>query len=120
MPITAFQMKLLVDNPWNGGAGYSYKEIGEMTLDQVYHRLCDIEILKKDAGGLTESLEPMQAIAKLKPDENGFIKGRDENGNLIKKKFSGKSLARQLMEQKEAREREERMAKRKRRKKRGS
>jgi len=89
-----------VDNPWQGGAGLSYEDVGKLTPDQVYHRLCDKDILKVTRGRRSAIAEP----AALEPDAEGFIRGRAEDGTLIKAKIrvGGKSLARRLMEEAEA------------------
>lgn len=71
-----------------------------MTPDQVYHRLCDRDVLKLARGRRSASAEP----AALEPDKDGFVKGRAEDGTPIKAKIrvGGKSLARRLMEEEEA------------------
>jgi len=116
--LSAYQLRILTENPFVGGAGYSYKEVGQMTLDQVHHRLCEIEILEKPVGERTKQFEGKSALGVLKPDENGYVKGRDAQGNPIKGRMGGKSLARQLMEQKQARKEEE-VRKKKRKRRRG-
>ena len=78
----------------------SYEQIGRMTPDQIYHRLCNKDVLKATRGHRTASADP----AALQPDENGFIKGKAEDGTPIKARIrvGGKSLARRLMEEAEA------------------
>ena len=39
--ITSWHVRMLTDNPWNGGGGYTYEQVAVMTPDQIYHRLCD-------------------------------------------------------------------------------
>ena len=87
-----------------------------MTLDQIWFRLCDIDILKKDVGSRTESVKTLNAIGSIKPDKDGFIKGRAADGTLIKGRIRGKSLAREMMEKAEE-ERKKLKAKKKRNRK---
>ena len=51
---------------------------------------------------------PLADPAALEPDEDGFVKGRAEDGTPIKAKIrvGGKSLARRLMEEEAARKKE--------------
>lgn len=71
-----------------------------MTPDQIYHRLCDRDVLKSKRGHRTADTNP----AALQPDADGFVKGRAEDGTPIKAKLrvGGKSLARRMMEEAEA------------------
>jgi len=101
--LNAYQLRILTENPFSGGAGYNYRELGQMTLDQVHHRLCDMDILKDPVGQRTKSFDGKAALGVVKPDEDGYIKGRDAKGNPIKAKIGGKSLARRLMEEEQAR-----------------
>jgi len=70
----------------------SYAEIALMTPDQVFHRLCDHDILKVKGGRRTRS------VASVKPDADGTVKGRAADGTPIRAKIAGKSLARQIRE----------------------
>lgn len=74
-----------------------------MTPDQVYHRLCNRDVLKFRRGRRTATADP----AALMPDADGFLRGRAEDGTPIKAKVrvGGKSLARRLMEEAAERER---------------
>lgn len=93
--ISSFHFRLLVES-----AGMSYEQIGRMTPDQIYHRLCNKDVLKMQRGHRTASADP----AALEPDKDGFLKGRAEDGTVMKAKIrvGGKSLARRLAEEAEA------------------
>jgi hypothetical protein len=94
----------------NGGGGYLPSEIGEMSLDQIWFRLCDTEILKRKTGYRTKTMESAFAVGALKPDKDGYIKGRDADGNPILKKMKvgGMSLNRRLMLEAEEQKKKER------------
>lgn len=77
-----------------------------MTLDQIWFRLCDKEILKREVGKRQEKMEPLAIAGNLGVDEDGLIKGRAEDGTPIKGRIKGKSVARQLMEKEAAKNRE--------------
>jgi len=82
-----------------------------MTLNQIYFLLCESEILKKDVGQRTTEMKSLGTFAGLKRDEEGFVKGRDADGNPIKAKIYGKSLARRLKEEAEEKARQEALKK---------
>lgn len=96
----------------NGGGGYLPQELGEMTLDQLYFRLCDLKVLKRKEGNQTEKIESLGAVKVLKPDKEGRYKGRTAKGELIKAKITGKSKARRIMEEVEAKKKREKRRKR--------
>lgn len=75
-----------------------------MTLDQVWFRLCDIEVLKGRVGERTERMDAASARGALEPDGDGMIRGRAADGTSILGRIGGKSVARRLME-KQAEER---------------
>jgi hypothetical protein len=108
--LTAWHLRMLCESPWEGGGGYTPGQVGEMTQDQVWFRLCKLETLKMPVGGRVEKVEAWQATAVLKPDADGTVAGRDADGNPIRGRIGGESLARRLI-----REAEERKAGRKRR-----
>jgi hypothetical protein len=118
MGINAWHLRMLCESPWEGGAGYTPQQVGQMTLDQIWFRLCDKEILKRDSG-LQRGMTGLDALSTLKPDEDGMFKGRATDGTPMKAKIGGKSLARRLMEQqeKEEEEKERKEARRRRREK---
>lgn len=76
-----------------GGAGYSFEDVGNMTLDQIFFRLCDKEVLVGKIGGRTTS------VKSLSPNKDGEILGRTADGKQIRGRIGGKSLARRLMEE---------------------
>jgi hypothetical protein len=83
---------MLTDNPWNGGAGFSYGQVARMTPDQILHRICDRDLLKRQKGHRTAK------TALVKPDADGLAKGRAADGTPIRAKIAGKSLAKQIRE----------------------
>jgi len=101
--ITSYDIRILCDNPWDGGAGYTPHEVSKMTPDQVYFRLCDKRLLKRTKG----VRKAVRASAEIVSDD-GIVKGRSVDGTEIKAKLrvGGKSLARRLMEAEERKNRE--------------
>ena len=99
--IDSYMIRMLTENPWEGGAGMSVREVALLSADQCYHRLCDSKILKS-TGKRSQSLHSLAAANMA--DENGEVKGRTADGQKIKRKIrvGGKSLARRLMEEEEA------------------
>ena len=64
--------------------------------------------LRKTEKRRTTKLTSLQASQLVTPDKDGFVKGRDKDGNPIKGKvYTGKSVTRQLMEAKALREAQE-------------
>ena len=63
-----------------------------MTPDQIYHRLCDRDILRVRGG------KRVQKVSALKPDADGRVAGRAADGTPIRAKVGGKSLAKQIRE----------------------
>jgi len=98
---------MLCESGWNGGGGYTPQQVSQMTLDQIWFRLCDEKILKREVGGRTEKMSGLEAIGTIKPDKDGMVRGRAKDGTLIRGRIGGKSLARQLMEKEEKRKRKE-------------
>ena len=92
--ITDWMIRVLVDNPWNGGCGKSIQEVMAMSPDQIVFHLCDRGLLERESKGT--KMDSMQAASELKPDKDGKYKGRDAKGNPIKAKFKGESLAARL------------------------
>ena len=87
-----------MENPWEGGGGYTLEQVGRMTLDQIWSRLCKMDVLKRDVGGRTEKVSSLEAISSIKPDSHGFIRGRTADGTEIRGRIRGKSKARELMD----------------------
>lgn len=110
--ITAWHIRRLTDGEMDGGAGFTYEVVGNMTLDQIHHRLCDPDLLKNPIGKRVKSYEGKSAIGAVKPDADGFVSGRDADGNPIRLRMSpGKSRAAMLKEEAEKKKAEETKAK---------
>ena len=105
--VTAWQLRVLVENPWEGGGGYTWEQVGRMTLDQIFGRLCDKEFLKRKVGDRTQKIGSVEVPGMLKPNKDGLIKGRAADGTVLWKKVGGKSVARQLMEAEERKKQRE-------------
>ena len=88
---------MLTDNPWSGGAGYTPIQVAEMTLDQIWSRLCDIKILKNPVGDRTERVKPLNAASKSK-SKDGTMQGLSLTGETLKLRSSGQSKAKMLRE----------------------
>ena len=88
---------MLCENPWNGGAGYTPAEVGAMTPDQIYFRLCNADLLKDERKQAT-TVGSGAAV-----DKEGRIKGRLEDGTVVwlPLRKAGKTLAQQIDEQAE-------------------
>lgn len=95
--LSAYEIRILVENPWNGGGGYSYEQVGKMTLDQIWSRLCDIELLKRPVGMRTKKMSPEAAVGGLQRSEDGTVRGRAADGTPIRGRVGGISKARMLM-----------------------
>lgn len=70
--------------------------------------LCDKENLRRTNRKMrSKTVETSVAASTVKPDKEGFVKGRDGEGNPIKGKIRGESLvARKMREKKEREEKE--------------
>lgn len=79
--ITPFLLRILTDNPWDGGAGYSINDVAKMTPDQIYFRLCDKKLLSKESSGRRVMKVPPSA---LRPDKDGMVPGVAEDGTPIR------------------------------------
>lgn len=84
-----------------------------MTLDQIWFRLCDKDVLKREVGKRTEKMESAGAMGSIKQNKDGMIRGRDKDGNVIRGKIRGKSLAKELTEREERKRRREKRTRRK-------
>jgi hypothetical protein len=111
--VTAYHLRMLCESPWNGGGGYTPEQVGQMTLDQIWFRLCDMEILKRTDGQATKTMHPAAAAGMMTADDDGFIRGRAEDGTPIKGRIGGKSKARMLMEEEERKRQKEKRQRRK-------
>ena len=106
--LTAYHLRVLCESGWNGGAGYTPEQVGRMTLDQIWFRLCDMNVLKREVGERTDEVSVTAAMGSLKPDRRGRVRGRAADGTPIRRRLGGKSVARQLMEREVRREKKER------------
>ena len=91
--ISAWHVRLLCDNAFDGGRQYTPRDVGELTLDQVFMLLTDRKMLLKR----TSNLSALQAGSSL-ADKEGMIAGRAADGTPIKGRISGVSKARQMAE----------------------
>lgn len=104
--ITAYELRVLCDNPWNGGGGYTPQEVAQMTLDQIVFRLCDMKLLRSKIGERTQAAEAAAVLGAVRPGEDGLYAGKAADGTVIRARIGGKSWARRLMEQQEQQKRE--------------
>lgn len=109
--ITAWHLRMLCENPWNGGAGYTPEQVSRMTLDQIWFRLCDSEVLKREVGVRTKRVSGDDVTAILKPDKDGMLSGIARDGTPIRGKFRGKSKAREAIEKYQEEQRQKRRRK---------
>lgn len=106
--LNAWHFRVLCDNPWNGGGGYSPREVSRWTLDQCWFRLCDRDVLGSSVGRV-KNVE----VGEVKIEDDGSIKGRAADGTPISGRIAGKSLARQLMEQEDEKRKQEELKRQK-------
>lgn len=106
--ITAYHIRLLCESGLDGGGGYEPRQVGQWSLDQIWFRLVDKGILKQPIGNRTATASALHAIGAVKPDKDGLLAGRDRDGNPIKGRVRGVSVARQLMNAKKARDAKQR------------
>lgn len=99
-------IRLLCDNPWEGGRGYRPSDVGDMTLDQIFFLLCDRDNLRGSAKHRTKTVN---SGAVPKPGKDGLIAGRDSTGKPIRLPVKGESLAARLT--REAKEKRDAAAK---------
>lgn len=100
--ITAWHLRWLTNDGFNGGAGYTPNEVAEMTPDQIWFRLCDEKFLRNAPGkGRTRSVS-VEEVAVLSKD--GKLKGRAADGKLLTLPISidGKSVVQRLREKQQA------------------
>jgi hypothetical protein len=86
-------IRLLCDNPWDGGRGYRPSDVGDMTLDQIFFLICDRENLR-GLGKVRKKSMGLGAVPAPGPD--GLIAGRDSKGNPIRLPVKGESLVARL------------------------
>lgn len=111
--IAPWHIRVLTDNHWEGGAGYTTRQVRDMTLDEIFMRLAKRDNLRR-RGKTRTSIVGSDAVLALVHDD-GTIHGRDAHGNLIKGKVTGESVAARLA--REEREKAEAEAQKKSRRK---
>jgi len=74
-----------------------------MTIDQINHRLCKIELLEKPLGKRITKTDSDGVLGLIKPDKDGYIKAKAGDGTEIKLKTTGKSKV-QMIKEKQAEE----------------
>lgn len=93
-------IRILCDNPWDGGGGYTPEQVGNMTLDQIFMRLADRKSLRRDDGGVrTAQTVPGNAVRLA--DEDGLVRGRAADGTPMRARVGGKSKAQMIREEME-------------------
>ena len=85
------QIRMLIDDPWEGGRGHGLQEVATWTLDQVLMALTDRKNL---SAGRSRTMNPMA----VKTDKDGMLAGRAADGTPIRGRIRGKSKCRELME----------------------
>lgn len=113
--MTAWHFRMLTENPWNGGGGYDVRDVASWTLDQIWFRLCDANVLKGGRGRRSAMMDP----SAVKVREDGAVYARAEDGTAIRGRIAGKSMARQLMEREAEKKKREEQWKAKRERRRG-
>ena len=98
--VTPRLLKRLIKSTWEGGHGVPVHLVGDMTLDQFFFTLCDEKNMRSHSGRST-NVDGLEAAVKLS-SEDGLIRGRDRDGNVIHGRYSGESVAQRLS--REARE----------------
>ena len=106
--LSAFHLRLLCDSWWEGGHGYSLRDVGDMTLDQICTMLCDRKILRAEPGERTTAMPAAQAASAVRPAPDGTIAGRAADGTPLRGRVRGKSKAREAMEAEDAKRAAER------------
>ena len=109
--VTPKNIRILCDNPYEGGGGYTPREVGDMTLDQFYMRTVEFKLLRSPKATRTLDAVPL-----------GEMKGRAADGTPLKAIVRGRSLCSELNEKaalrkKAAKQETKRDRKRRRRKK---
>ena len=95
--LSAWFVRVLCDNPMEGGFGYTPNQVGDMTVDQVLMLMADRKMLKHR----TKQIESLQ-MAQL-ANARGEIRGVAADGTEMRAHIRGKSKARALMEAAQAR-----------------
>ena len=74
-----------------------------MTIDQINHRLCKIELLEKPLGKRITKISSDGVLGLIKSDKDGCVKAKASDGTQIKLKTTGKSKV-QMIREKQAEE----------------
>lgn len=67
-----------------------------MTLDGIWSRLCDREILRGGVGGKKETLKSLQAVSQVGNEDGTLNVKASDTGESLRLKTRGKSKARAL------------------------
>jgi hypothetical protein len=94
--IGPFHIRILCDNTFEGGLGFTPSQVGDMTLDQVFMLLCDRKALRKSTRRRVACVP--SAIAPRSRD--GQVRAVADDGSHILATAVGKSLAQRIMEAK--------------------
>ena len=100
--ITIQLLRVLCESPFNGGGGYTPRELATWTPDQIYFRAASVEAIGKRARQQVKSTWDCIKYA----NKDGMIKGRAADGTPLTLPINkgGKSLARRLREEQVAAE----------------
>jgi len=82
----------LCDNTLEGGYQYTPKQVGDMTLDQIFMLLADKKILRESKKMRTEA----KMTQSIDTDKDEVVNGRDRKDHPIKAKKAGETYARRL------------------------
>ena len=91
------------DSRARGNFNYTPKQVGDMTLDQIYMLLTDWKLLRQKGKG--ERTKKVDSTGALMMVEDGEVKVRTVDGKLLKLKSTGKSMA-QIVAERERKKRE--------------
>jgi hypothetical protein len=95
--LTPYHIRLLIDDPWEGGHGLSMDEVKRLTLDQIFLILCS----RKELQFRKKHCSSDMVVAKA--DAGGLIQGRTIDGKPMLATIEPKSVVQKLREAKEAR-----------------
>jgi len=88
--VGAYLIKMLCEESmYNGGAGYSFAEIGQMTPDQAWFRVCDKEVFRDRQNGRVRKISPAQAASLV--NESGMLKVRTADGQVVQVPYGRRS-----------------------------
>lgn len=90
-----WHVRVLCDDPWEGGRGMDADKVGDLTLDQVFMMFADRRTLRR---GTTRAAAMAAPEVGAMADEDGLIRGRAADGTPIKGRVAGKSYATQVRE----------------------